>query len=182
MSRARIALVAVACSLASAGCWEQVSKKWFAQMKEQPSVQALEGVEPLMPPEGTIPAGGITARIGTDNPMFGNPMLSPEARDIPNPIASTPESLARGKYLYGVYCELCHGADGMASYASLPVAQRLAQSGAPPFPLAATPNYTDGMIYTKIRYGKPLMPGYERISSEDRWHVVNYLRTLIKGN
>jgi mono/diheme cytochrome c family protein len=61
------------------------------------------------------------------------------------------------------------------------VARRLSESGMPAPPLLAVPAYPDGFLFTKIRYGKPGMPGYPQIPPEDRWHVVNYLRTLIKG-
>ena len=158
------------------GCWEQVSPEWFAQMKEQPALQALEHTEPLMPPERTIPVGGLEPRI--DHPA---PAFSPQAMALPNPIPRTEESIARGKQVYGVYCTLCHGADGMGKLDELPVAKKLAESGMPPVPLMAVPAYTDGFLFTKIRYGKPGMPGYPQITPEDRWHVVNYLRTLIKG-
>ena len=49
------------------------------------------------------------------------------------------------------------------------------------FPLAGIPAYTDGMVFYKIWYGKPNMPGYPQISEEDRWHIINYLRTMFKG-
>jgi hypothetical protein len=69
----------------------------------------------------------------------------------------------------------------MAKLEELPVAKRMAEGGMPPVPLMAVPAYTDGFLFTKIRYGKPGMPGYPQIEARDRWHVVNYLRTLIKG-
>jgi hypothetical protein len=37
------------------------------------------------------------------------------------------------------------------------------------------------MIFYKIWYGKPNMPGYPQVPEEDRWHIINYLRTLFKG-
>ncbi|MFQ5513154.1 MAG: c-type cytochrome [Myxococcota bacterium] len=171
----------------SLGCWEQVSKSWFAQMKEQPAVQALEGTQPLMPPDGTIPVGGIEPRI--DSPV---PAFMPEAMALQNPIAATDASRARGKQVYDTYCAICHGDDGMAGRgadgsaaeidaAELPAAFRLAKHGMAPPPLKAVPAYTDGFLFTKIRYGKPQMPGYPQIPPEDRWHLVNYLRSLIQG-
>jgi mono/diheme cytochrome c family protein len=171
----------------SFGCWEQVSREWFAQMKEQPAVQSQEGVDaerfpltaglwPLSPPPGTIPLGGIEPRI--DHPA---PAFAPEAMALVNPIPRSDASAARGKAVYTVYCAVCHGADGMAKLDEVPVAKRMAAAGMPPVPLMAVPAYTDGFLFTKIRYGKPGMPGYPQITPEDRWHVVNYLRTLIKG-
>jgi mono/diheme cytochrome c family protein len=105
-------------------------------------------------------------------------MHAPEARALVNPVAATPASIERGKKMYSVHCAVCHADDGMASPAEAPVAGRLAAFGAPPFPLASVPAYEDGQIYTKIRYGLPMMPAYPQISDDDRWHIVNYLRTM----
>ena len=49
--RTRVGLVLVVAGLLSSGCWEQVTPEWFAQMKWQPSVQPLDGVQPLVPAE-----------------------------------------------------------------------------------------------------------------------------------
>lgn len=170
------ALALVAVVLVSAGCWEQVSREWFAQMKEQPAVQALEGQQPFDPPAETIPLGGLEPRIDSPAPSF-----TPQAMALPNPVQATESSIERGRELYGVYCTVCHGADGMANQEQYPVARRLSESGMPPPPLAAVPGYTDGFLFTKIRYGKPGMPGYPQIPPTDRWHIVNYLRVLIPG-
>ena len=167
--------------LCGSGCWEQVDKHWFDQMKNGPAVQTY-ALAPFDPPDGVIQAGGGPAPIGPDNPMFATPMYAPEVRDLKNPIASSPESIARGKHEFETYCAVCHGEDGMASQTpDHPVTVKLGANGAPPFPLAATPSYTDGMLFTKIRYGKPLMPGYPQIAPEDRWHIINYIRTMFKG-
>jgi mono/diheme cytochrome c family protein len=156
--------------------------EWFPQMKEQPAVQALENRTPLVPPEGTIPAGGITPRLKGLMPAF-----LPQAMMLPNPVSASPESVTRGKEVYRIYCMVCHGEDGTADLNENPVARRLAESQMPPLPLISTPdrpaatlNYPDGLIFTKIRYGRPGMPGYPQIAPEDRWHVVNYLRSLLK--
>jgi mono/diheme cytochrome c family protein len=174
------ALFALVCG---SGCWEQVDKHWFDQMKNEPAVQTL-AKRPIDPPDGVIPAGGTPTRLAPDDAMLaaGTPMYAPQVHDLVNPIASTPESVARGKHEFETYCAVCHGQDGMAAQSpDNPVAVKLGANGAPPFPLVATPGYTDGMLYTKIRYGKPLMPAYPQISAEDRWHIINYLRTLFKG-
>lgn len=163
--------------VAGTACWEQVSPEWFSQMKQQPAVQALEGpTAPLVPPAGTIPLGGMEPRI--DHPA---PAFAPEAMGLQNPTPTSADSVARGKEVYGIYCAVCHGDDGMGDLEQLPVAKLLAKAGMPPVPLMAVPAYPDGFLFTKIRYGKPGMPGYPQIPAADRWHVVNYLRTLIPG-
>ena len=74
-----------------------------------------------------------------------------------------------------------HWFDQMKNGPQNPVTLKLVQTGAVVFPLAAIPAYTDGMIFYKIWYGKPNMPGYPQIPEEDRWHIINYLRTMFKG-
>jgi len=165
----------LAMTLSTTACWEQVAPEWFAQMKQQPAIQALEGQRPLDPPPDTIPFGGIAPRINSPVPAF-----MPEAAALVNPVEATPESIARGKKVFGIYCALCHGVDGMAKPETTPVAARLAKNGMVPPALLAVPGYSDGFLFTKIRYGRPQMPGYPQIPELDRWHVVNYLRTLIK--
>jgi mono/diheme cytochrome c family protein len=177
LSRARQLALLVGLAFATSACWEQVAPTWFAQMKEQLAVQALEGHQPFDPPQGTIPLGGMEPRI--DSPV---PAFMPEAMALVNPVPATAASVERGKVVYGIYCKVCHGDDGMSNQAQVPVARRLSESGMPPPPLQAVPAYVDGFLFTKIRYGKPGMPGYPQIPAEDRWHVVNYLRKLIPRN
>jgi mono/diheme cytochrome c family protein len=178
LSRANAIAAALFALLVSSGCWEQVDKHWFDQMKNGPAVQTL-AQRPFMPAEGTIPAGGMAPRLPADYPM---PLQAPEGRALANPIAATAESIARGKHEYEIYCSVCHGADGLSIPGPQnPVTLKLIQNGAVVFPLAGIPAYTDGMIFYKIWYGKPNMPGYPQISEEDRWHIINYMRTLFRG-
>jgi hypothetical protein len=41
---------------------------------------------------------------------------------------------------------------------------------------------TDGEVFWKVTLGIPfIMPGREKVmTEEERWHVVNYVRTLAK--
>ena len=38
--------------------------------------------------------------------------------------------------------------------------------------------FSDGHIYTTISLGRGRMPNYKRITPDDRWNVVNYLREM----
>jgi mono/diheme cytochrome c family protein len=178
LSRAKALAAALLAVVASSGCWEQVDKHWFTQMKNGPAVQTYAQA-PLVPPEGTIPAGGMAPRLAPDHPM---PLQAEEGKTLANPIPATEASIARGKHQYEIYCTVCHGSDGLSIPGPQnPVTLKLIQNGAVVFPLAGIPAYTDGMIFYKIWYGKPNMPGYPQIPEEDRWHIINYLRTLFKG-
>lgn len=179
MSRAKALAAALLAALVSSACWEQVDKHWFDQMKNGPAVQTL-AKKPFDPPEGTVPViAHMSPRLPADTPM---PLQAPEGRELANPIAASPESIERGKHEYEIYCAVCHGVDGLSVPAPQnPVAMKLLMNGAVVFPLAAVPNYTDGMIFYKIWYGKPNMPGYPQIPEVDRWNIINYLRTMFKG-
>src|SRR3990167_6675123 len=85
-------------ALVAAGCWEQVDREWFAQMKEQPSIQHLENRAPWDPPAHTVPVGSRLYQLPAHDEMLlaGNPMNSPVARAFVNPVDATLESIARG--------------------------------------------------------------------------------------
>ena len=174
------ALTALAIVLMSGGvaCWEQWSEAWFPQMKWQKATQAFERVqfqdqvEPFMPPEGAV-------AIDAEAPVVSQ--YDPAADALVNPTAPTDfRSLGRGADLYKTYCDTCHGAAGMGDG---PVSMTGSKRGpfAGVFPLVTATGRSDGYIYNLIRGGGARMPGYQRIPSEDRWHIVNYVRHLQRG-
>ncbi len=165
------------------GCWEQWSESWFPQMKWQKAIQAFERVDyddqiqGFQPPEGVTPVDSLP-------PVMGRLDIEGTAQ-IPNPIAADWKSLARGKQLYTTYCQVCHGATGMGDG---PVSIAGEKMG--PFvgvwPVATAAALSDGYIYNLIRVGNGGIPGYQmpsyqRIASDDRWHIVNYVRYLQQG-
>jgi mono/diheme cytochrome c family protein len=109
--------------------------------------------------------------------------LPPDASKTPNPVASTPESIAKGKELYlersKGNCIFCHGESGSGNEANRGVLRRK------PADLAnheRMTSMTDGELFWKITKGiMGIMPaGERRLSEEERWQVVNYVRTLAK--
>ena len=164
----------------SMGCWEQWSETWFPQMKWQRAVQAYERVgldgrvEGFLPPEGTVPVTGAA-------PPAQDPMDAAAQDALVNPRPATLASLENGRLLYARYCTTCHGDTGLgdgpvSAMGPLrgPFVGVLAIGG----PASLVPTRTDGHLYATIRYGRRRMPGYQRIPSQDRWDIVNYLRYL----
>ena len=161
------------------GCWEQWSNDWFPQMKWQPAVQAFERpmhlgrVEPFMPPEGSVPAQGFEAPVSTVDDAEANALVNPRPMSV--------ASLENGRLGFETYCSPCHGASGrgdgtvsMTGPLQGPIAAVLPISG----PGSIARVRSDGHVYTTIRYGRRRMPGYWRISPEDRWDIVNWVRYL----
>jgi len=92
-----------------------------------------------------------------------------------NPIPSDANSIAVGKVVYAKECFSCHGATGKGDG---PAAAALEKS---PGNLSDPKMWeqTDGALFWKITTGRKPMASYENLLTEEqRWHVINYTRTL----
>lgn len=112
---------------------------------------------------------GITTNLDQDK------WVAPEsAKSLKNP-RSGAESVANGKSIYSTRCVVCHGAtgkgDGPAGKALNPPAADHSSE--------VVQAQTDGELFWKISEGRGAMVGWKLILSEqDRWDLVNYIRTL----
>ena len=81
---------------------------------------------------------------------------------------------AAGDTLFQNYCAVCHGSAGDAKG---PVSSRI---GAPSLLTGRARGYSDGYIYSIIRYGRGVMPRYgdKVYLPSDRWAIVNHVRKL----
>jgi mono/diheme cytochrome c family protein len=103
----------------------------------------------------------------------------PEAKNVKNPRADKKNdkaAMANAKKLVETNCQSCHGSgkgDGPAA-AALP----------PPKPAdwtsARVASETDGEIFWKISNGRGAMPPWKHLPENDRWDLVDYIRTLQK--
>jgi S-disulfanyl-L-cysteine oxidoreductase SoxD len=135
---------------------------WSTDMYWQPAVRTFSAPVPE-PPEGTLAVGA-------------EPALSrDEARDsLTNPVAATPESLGRGQALFETFCFPCHGTQG---HGDGPVGKKFVTPANLTLPMYL--KMTDGYIYGTIRNGALNMPPQgTALSPEERWDVVNYVRSL----
>lgn len=109
--------------------------------------------------------------------------LPADADKTPNPVASSPESIAKGKELYMERakgnCVFCHGETGAGNEANLAKLHRKPADLTNKERMTAM---TDGEVFWKVSKGiTGIMPaGEKRMSEEERWNVVNYVRTLAK--
>ena len=102
--------------------------------------------------------------------------IPPEAASQSNPVKPTPESLAKGKKLYGYDCAVCHGKDGDGK------GDMTDLKGITDLTDPATPKgQTDGELFYVIKKGKGDMPPEgDRGKPEAMWSLVNYVRSLSK--
>lgn len=139
----------------------------------------------------------ITLRIGSTSAQNANSStttkqdfsqntweLPEDADKTKNPVEATPESIAKGKELYFARdkgnCIFCHGETGAGNEANLP---QLRRKPADLTNKERMTSMTDGELFWKVSKGiTGIMPAGERRMKEpeERWHVVNYIRTLAK--
>ncbi len=109
--------------------------------------------------------------------VYYHPPANPSA-GLVNPIPPNADSVARGKVLYSANCVPCHGATGKGDG---PVGLTLNPRPAD-LSLHAVPGvHTDGQLYEWITSGFPgsVMPAFhDQLTEEERWNLVNYIRTL----
>jgi mono/diheme cytochrome c family protein len=109
----------------------------------------------------------------------------PAAQKIPaeeakkaNPVKPEPPSIAAGTKLYGTECAMCHGKEGDGK-SDLADDMKLTLRDWRETP--ALTELSDGEISYLILKGRGKMPGEEgRLTTEQTWHLVNYLRSIEK--
>jgi mono/diheme cytochrome c family protein len=162
---------------------------WFDHMVHSRYVNPYaRGNIPRYTVEGAVPvgggepdwaaewAGGKTATADAlKNPTTTGDTAPPSGIDA----ARIPADLiARGDTLYQTFCATCHGPTGKGDG---PVGRKL---GAPPIISDRARAYTDGYLYSIVRYGRGLMPRYgdKVYDPADRWAIVNHVRQLQGAN
>jgi high-affinity iron transporter len=110
------------------------------------------------------------------------PSQDTSAKELENPVPSTPESLAAGAQSYAKVCAVCHGATG---HGDGKLAAATAAYGVRPSNLTDDVwdhGSSDGEIFVVIRDGIGPdfnMPGYKaRLSDVEVWNVVSYVKSL----
>ena len=163
---------------------------WFDQMIHARYIRPYETDRvPRNTPEGTVPVSGgepdwsaewISGKTTTVNALKNPFATSGSTASPPGPsVPRIPREVdAAGDTLFQTYCSVCHGpsgnADGTVSR----------QIGAPSLLTARARAYSDGYIYSIIRYGRGVMPRYgdKVYDPTDRWSIVNHVRKLQAGS
>ena len=142
--------------------YDVIKIDWPSFMEIQPSFRQME--HPLPPPERSIPIEG--------------PVYVPNSQVLPvNPIKADDASLARGKELFNINCKLCHGETGEGNG---PIAAFLINYKPANLTSPLIKAFPDGQIFLTISNGVPdrMPPLNENLTVNERWDVVNYVRTL----
>jgi mono/diheme cytochrome c family protein len=137
------------------------SRDWRTDMWYQPSLRPEDAPRPQ--PERSIPLGAELVYSDRE-----------ETEDVPNPVSTSPASLAHGRTLFLSRCAPCHGAEG---HGGGPVSRFF--PAAPDLAYVTVRQRTDGFIWGTITYGGKAMPSQrEGLSERDRWDIVNHVREI----
>ncbi len=108
--------------------------------------------------------------------LFGSDLVGPSGADSRNPFPPDAESLRIGAKVYEDTCQACHGetglGDGPAGVALDPPPGNL---------LVHVPLHSDSELFGFVDEGIPgtaMAALGERLSDDEIWHVVNYIRTF----
>jgi mono/diheme cytochrome c family protein len=106
----------------------------------------------------------------------------PEAAKIKNRVASTPESIAAGQKQFQSLCAGCHGKDAKGGITISAIEDR---GGNQPPDLTDEKwdhGSSDGEIFTVVKKGIApdffMAPWDGRISDDEIWNMVNYIKSL----
>jgi len=98
-------------------------------------------------------------------------------KSMKNPVAKSDASDKAGLAVFTKNCAACHGKTGLGDG----VKARALKNFPGDFSKADFQGLADGEIFYKTKTGREEMPKYEgKLTDDDIWNVVNYLRTLKK--
>jgi mono/diheme cytochrome c family protein len=164
--------------LATLGCEGVVPEPDFERMQHQRGYRPFERAPQFEdarvmrpPPLGTIPRG---VPLGQPALTAGTLASGQYVAELPIPL--TRALLERGRDRFDIFCAPCHGVrgNGVSMVASNMTLRR-------PPSLIDEPvlSFPPGRVFQVATEGYGLMPAYEaRLSVQDRWAVVAYLRAL----
>jgi mono/diheme cytochrome c family protein len=100
-----------------------------------------------------------------------------DAKNAKNPLAGKKETAAEGKKLADTNCSSCHGPQGKGNG---PAAAALPPPKPADWTSAKVKSETDGELFWKITNGRGAMPPWKHLPDNQRWALVNYIRSLQK--
>ena len=119
-----------------------------------------------------------TEPIATPKPVSANEWIVPaKYQTMKNPVEVNKANLALGKNLYAKHCKSCHGSTGLGDGTKA----KDMKGDLGDFSSKKFQAQTDGALFYKSYIGRKDMPNYEKkMSEEDMWLTINYMRTLGK--
>jgi len=161
-----------------------VFPEWaFPSMENQPKLRPqsrsqffADGRADRTPPPHTVQRG----MLQTDDHMYrGKDAGGAFAAGLPAGLNIDLNLLQRGRDRYQIYCVPCHGAAGDGNG----ITKRYGMGATPTYHDPRLRDMPDGEIFNTITNGKnTMLPYADKLSPEDRWAVVAYVRALQRAH
>lgn len=142
------------------------------------SVPYLLGVALLVIVAGTVSCSAPPPEQAAKPAATPAPVVLPATvtDETHNPLTDMAAAAIAGRALYQANCALCHGntgaGDGLAGESFNPKPTRLDEGDVVKDP--------DGEIFLALKNGKGKMPAMKKLTDEQIWQVVAFVRTLAK--
>ena len=105
------------------------------------------------------------------------PWTAPDSeKNRKSPVAASPKVVEQGKKVAQVNCASCHGNTGKGNG---PAAMALSPKPAD-WTSKKVQDEADGEIFWKITTGRGAMPAWKHLPENDRWALVQHIRSLKK--
>jgi mono/diheme cytochrome c family protein len=128
---------------------------------------------------GAALLAGILALTGAVWAFDDSWPVPKEEAERPNPLTSSSPYAKKAHTIYNDLCAMCHGDKGDGKG---PEADALRVAPADFTSAAIMMQTSDGELFYKISKGRNPMPSFEaKYSTQERWGLVLYLRTFLKG-
>jgi mono/diheme cytochrome c family protein len=116
--------------------------------------------------------------VGTTLVAQPKPWVVPDSfKSMKNPVAQSDASTKAGLAVFTKNCASCHGKAGLGDG----VKARTLKDFPGNFSKTDFQSLADGDIFYRTKTGRGEMPKYDgKLSDDDIWNVVNYMRTLKK--
>ena len=123
----------------------------------------------------------VAISIGNTNTGWVAPA---QAAEVPNPVPANEDTLAKGKSLFTVACQPCHGALGRGDGVAAASLQRNGKPLAPAnLSSPSIQSQSDGSFFWKIKEGNSPMPSWKAaLTDQQCWEIIDYIRTLKRVN
>ncbi len=124
----------------------------------------------------TLMIGGMFFLLSMTNSVLDDWPVPAEYKSMKNPQAGKADANNVGKSLWDQHCKSCHGKEGFGDGNK---AGEL-DTDLNDFSTSDVQSQTDGELYYKAIIGRDEMPNFEKKipSKDDRWFLVNFIRTL----
>jgi len=142
---------------------------------ENTKVEVVVKEQPTKTEEPAAPVVKVVVKEPTVAVNTSNWVVPAKYQTMKNP-TDPKVDMAIGKSLYGKHCKSCHGSEGYGDG----VKAKEMKGDLGDFSSKKFQSQTDGALYYKTTFGRDDMPAFNKKlpSDEDRWLIVNYMRTL----